>query len=402
MRDSTDLFVGTSCYSGAENTEEALLSATKLNDLAPGSGAVAASALLRSPHSADDLRLVMKDFRLHCPKIISVLTLIFIFAASGFAQTQTASAHDADQDQSSPKITGVSGKLQVGEEIVFSVAHLSEWAQSHDPQKLVPFIEGRSLNGLYPEQVDLSQNQLRYHLRRTAATQKVWNDLFHEPVLRRPVAISLGLEGRTVFASVFDYDHQLPMTIIPVTWGIVSLVAVVLTLVVFIFLARTTSLIRDPSPTSEPSSYRPYSLGRAQMAFWFILIFICYVSLWLITGDYDTIGRSQFVLAAITSFTAVASHLASGPTLDVDYAPTLTKGFFVDLVSDSNGVRFHRFQLCAWTILLGLIFAATVFDDLVMPEFGDTLLALAGISAATHVTFTYVEHQRGPSELERL
>jgi hypothetical protein len=192
------------------------------------------------------------------------------------------------------------------------------------------------------------------------------------------------------------------MTIIPMTWGIVSLVAVVLTLVVFIFLARTTSLIRDPSPTSEPSSYRPYSLGRTQMAFWFILIFICYVSLWLITGDYDTIDRSQFVLAAITSFTAVASHLASGPTLDVDHAPTLTKGFFVDLVSDSNGVRFHRFQLCAWTILLGLIFAATVFDDLVMPEFGDTLLALAGISAATHVTFTYVEHQRGPSDLERL
>lgn len=39
MRDLTDLFVCSSCYSGAENAEEALLSATKLNDLAPGSGA---------------------------------------------------------------------------------------------------------------------------------------------------------------------------------------------------------------------------------------------------------------------------------------------------------------------------------------------------------------------------
>jgi hypothetical protein len=131
------------------------------------------------------------------------------------------------------------------------------------------------------------------------------------------------------------------------------------------------------------------------MAFWFLLIFVCYVSLWLITGDYDTIGHSQFVLVVISSFTAVGSRVAStGGDDDVDNAQRGSRGFFLDLVSDSNGVRFHRFQLCAWTLLLGVIFAATVYDDLVMPKFGDGLLALVGISATAHVGLTYLDQER--------
>ena len=341
----------------------------------------------------------MKNRLLTRPPAATILALILTLAAPTFAQTQTSSSQHENQDGLSPKVTGVSGTLEIDKEIVLNVAHLSEWAQSHDPEKLVPFIEGRSLNGLYPEQVDLGKNQVRFRLRRTPATRQVWNDLFHEPVLTRPVALSLGLEDRRVFDSAFDYDHQLPMTIIPRTWGIVSLIVVVFTLALFIYLARTTNLIRDPSPTSKPGTHRPYSIGRVQMAFWFLLIFVSYVSLWLVTGDYDTIGRSQFVLAVISSLTAVGSHLASGGSPD-DHAQQTSHGFFIDLVSDSNGVRFHRFQLCAWTFLLGLVFATTVYDDLVMPQFGDTLLTLAGISAATHIGFTYLESERDASLID--
>lgn len=314
-----------------------------------------------------------------------ILALVLAVTGSCFAQTETPGSHV----EVSPKVTAVSGKLELGKDVVLNVEHLAEWSQNHDPEKLIPFIEGRSLMGLYPEQVDLSHNELRYHLQRTPATKRVWKDLFHEPVLTRPVSLSVGLENQPMFDSVFDYDHQIPLTIIPLAWGIVSLVVIVLTLVVFTYLAKSTNLIRDPRPTTEPLAYRPYSLGRAQMAFWFLLISVCYVSLWLITGEYDTIGRSQFVLAIISSVTAVGSHLVSGGPSN--HAPKIRKGFLVDLLSDANGVRFHRFQLCAWTLLLGLIFAATVYDDLVMPEFGDTLLALAGFSSATHVGFTYLE-----------
>ena len=85
----------------------------------------------------------------------------------------------------------------------------------------------------------------------------------------------------------------------------------------------------------------------------------------------------------------------------VDDASRRSKGFLIDLLSDSNGVRFHRFQLCAWTLVLGLIFATIVYDDLVMPNFGDNLLALVGISAAAHVGFTYLEQERSTSFIDR-
>ena len=330
------------------------------------------------------------------------LGLLLIVATRASSQTQNTTAHVGSPGETSPKVTGVSGSLEVGNEIVFTVTHLSEWAMTHDPQKLVPFINGRSLKRLYPEQVDLSNNQIRFHLHRTLDTKTVWNDLFHEPVLTRSVAVSVGLEDQPVFDTAFDYEHEVPLTIIPRTWGLVSLVVVGFTLAVFIYLARTTNLIRDPSSTIEPRTARPYSLGRAQMAFWFLLIFVCYVSLWLVTGDYDTIGRSQFVLALISCLTAVGSRVVSiGPPEGGDDVPRRSRGLFIDLLSDSNGVRIHRFQLCAWTLLLGLIFAAIVYDDLAMPNFGDNLLALIGISAAAHVGFTYLEQERSTSFIDR-
>jgi hypothetical protein len=336
----------------------------------------------------------------HCLLSAIVLALLLIVAIRASSQTQNTTTQL--NSETSPKVTAVSGRLEVGKEIVFTVTHLSEWAQRHDPQKLVPLINGRLLKRLYPEQVDLSQNQIRFHLHRTPETSKVWNDLFQEPLLTRSVSVSVGLEDQPAFDSAFDYEHEVPLTIIPPTWGLVSLLVVVLTLGVFFYLARTTNLIRDPTATIEPSTARPYSLGRAQMAFWFLLIFVCYVSLWLVTGNYDTIGHSQFVLVVISSLTAVGSRMVSiGPTESMDDAPRRSKGFFIDLLSDSNGVRLHRFQLCAWTLLLGLIFAAIVYDDLVMPNFGDTLLTLIGINAAAHVGFTYLEQERSTSFLDR-
>ena len=55
------------------------------------------------------------------------------------------------------------------------------------------------------------------------------------------------------------------------------------------------------------------------------------------------------------------------------------------MLSDSNGVSFHRFQMLAWTIVLGIIFVGQVWKELAMPEFNDTLLSLLGISAGTYV-----------------
>ena len=66
-------------------------------------------------------------------------------------------------------------------------------------------------------------------------------------------------------------------------------------------------------------------------------------------------------------------------------------GFWNDIVSDANGVNFHRFQMAAWTVVLAFIFAVAVTRILAMPDFDNTLLALQGLSAGTFLGLKITE-----------
>jgi hypothetical protein len=77
-------------------------------------------------------------------------------------------------------------------------------------------------------------------------------------------------------------------------------------------------------------------------------------------------------------------------------------GPFMDLLSDANGVTFHRFQIAVWTIVLGLIFIYSVWNSLTMPKFSETLLALMGISAGTYLGFKIPERQTDPRDIANM
>jgi hypothetical protein len=66
---------------------------------------------------------------------------------------------------------------------------------------------------------------------------------------------------------------------------------------------------------------------------------------------------------------------------------TASKGFIKDILSDDNGISFHRFQIFAWTIVLIFIFVTSVYNILAMPNFDATLLGLMGISSGTYIGF---------------
>jgi hypothetical protein len=72
----------------------------------------------------------------------------------------------------------------------------------------------------------------------------------------------------------------------------------------------------------------------------------------------------------------------------VDYAVATNQGssgFLLDILSDADGVSVHRFQLFAWTIILGVVFASAVLREVGMPVFSATLLGLMGLSAGTYL-----------------
>jgi len=80
-------------------------------------------------------------------------------------------------------------------------------------------------------------------------------------------------------------------------------------------------------------------------------------------------------------------------TLDSQSSPTTSQGFLRDLLSDGSGYSFHRFQIFAWTIVLGIIFVSSVYNNLTMPEFSTTLLGLMGLSAGTYIGFKFPEQK---------
>ncbi len=67
------------------------------------------------------------------------------------------------------------------------------------------------------------------------------------------------------------------------------------------------------------------------------------------------------------------------------------KGVMYDLLAENNLISFHRFQIFVWTLILGIMFVANVYNELAMPEFSATLLGLLGISAGTYVGFKLPE-----------
>lgn len=357
----------------------------------------------------------------------------------------------------------MNGRVQLDDVLEVYVENLEQWAETHDPSKLVPYINGRGIKGNYPDEIHLERGRLIFHLQITPESRDAWIDLLGEPSsTHRQVTLSIGPETGSAFDSVHAKDNPVPLTVISPAYGILALIVILVTLILLLWLCRTTNIIREPGLPPISGKRRPYNLGRAQMAFWFFLIYSSYMTIWLITSALDTITASLLALMGISAGTALGEALIDNgketaktnqlqdltaqkqaleqtltevqPQVDAansstaatvtdqanrdalnrqlvegrtrlsqidqqlgtiarDAPPTISSGFLRDILSDSSGYSFHRFQIFAWTIVLGIIFLSSVYNDLTMPEFSPTLLGLMGLSAGTYIGFKFPEQK---------
>jgi hypothetical protein len=364
----------------------------------------------------------------------------------------------------SPRVIRAIGDVELDDDIEINIENLEKWAEKNDVTKLVPYINGRSIKGNYPEEIHLERGRIIYHLEINPENKSTWIDLLGEPhSLREPVTLSVGPEGTgSAFDSVHERDNRISMTVISPVYGLIALLIITVTLILLLWLVTHTNIIREPGVCPTPGKRRPYNLGRAQMAFWFFLIYASYVTIWLITGALDTITTSLLALMGISAGTALgeamidngkdtaktnqandlsaeklaleqsisetqpqleaANEAASTAltdqsnrdalnrqlvdsrtrlgqidqqlrTLSAQQPASVSSGFLRDILSDSSGYSFHRFQIFAWTIVLGIIFISSVYNSLSMPEFSPTLLGLMGLSAGTYIGFKFPEQK---------
>ncbi len=328
--------------------------------------------------------------------ITALLSLLTVAAA--FAQWEPPNAPRVPDDGGEPRVYFVHSYFAETPNVAGLDARLSVHVQNFagllkdaggNCSNIVLFINGMPIKGLKPESCEQKRGHVRYLLRRTEDSDEVWRKILGSPHhYLKPVSISLGHDPQfSIASSVDNFDFE----VIPRGPFFLFIGLTILFALFVVILARRTGIIRSGS---LPVAQRPYSLSLFQMAFWFFLVIVAYVFMWLINDELDSITESVLALIGIGAATAIGATLIdkskAAPAPEMPGGKS--RGFIRDVLSDADGsVSLHRFQMFAWTLVLGVIFIASVYKNLAMPQFSTTLLGLMGISSGTYLGFKVPE-----------
>lgn len=303
--------------------------------------------------------------------------------------------------------------VQLGDIIAVTSPNLTDLREcaKKNGKALMLYLNKMPMKGMteYPPS-NPAGHEATYTLQINADDRQVWDKLLGSPGIgtTRPVPVSVGLADGFAIPS----NQTISLRPVPPRWFFGWALLFAGGLIVFFWLAKRTNLIRGGTPVGGNA----FSIGRSQAAWWFFLILAAYLLIGLTTGDYTTsLNSTALILLGIAAGTYLGSAVVDAskntPTelaaqnaertrlqglvaneqatpADEDKLNKLegkSEGWLRDVLSDSEGVDFHRFQMLVWSIVLGIIFATRVWRDLAMPEFDATLLGLMGLSAGTYV-----------------
>lgn len=191
-------------------------------------------------------------------------------------------------------------------------------------RNILLFIEGRPLRGMQPESgapelKDGEKGTLRYHLQRPPETDTAnyadskehWadllglNNIFELFVPTRDVSLSVGIEDEYPIESDIKEGNKFHLRRVRQTRLLIWAVILIACLFFFWHLADKSDIIRDRKPVLWQQR-KPYSLSRAQAAWWFFFVIIGFIFIWLVTGQRD-LSPSVLVLLGIGFATAISS-----------------------------------------------------------------------------------------------
>ena len=306
----------------------------------------------------------------------------------------------------------VTSYVELGDVLAVTSPNLPDLRKCAGPNNpILLYLNGMPLKGMpdFPPSNPAGQ-EISYTLKITSDNRAIWNKLLGRPAIgtTRPVEVSVGLADGFPIPS----DATMSLRPLPPTWFTMWVLLFIAGLSAFFLLARKSRLLRG----GTPGQGEIFSISKSQAAWWFFLILAAYLLIGMTTGDYTTsLNSTALTLLGISSATYLGSVAvdvskdteaertardqerarlqarAAANTITADERVKLGKlngesqGWLKDVLSDSEGVDFHRFQMLVWSVVLGIIFITRVWQDLAMPEFDATLLGLTGLSAGTFI-----------------
>lgn len=198
--------------------------------------------------------------------------------------------------------------------IEVKVRDLAQWFKANPSSRFTLVIDGCLMKGLVSgprDRPDVLQFPLVYgdtqekDAKDLKERREAWAQVLGRPDgVKRRVSISVAHEdGRIVPGERRNFK----LYIVRASWTIVCAIVFVVVLLGFVAFGWKSDLLRDSGVAAE-GARRPLSLARTQMAVWFVIIFVAFILIWLITGDPNTIKPSLLVLMGISTATALGTR----------------------------------------------------------------------------------------------
>lgn len=288
----------------------------------------------------------------------------------------------------------------LGEYIGLKVNNLNKLFSSEKNQNnsLVLYINNVPMHGIQPIFIDTNQNIVVFQLSRNDSTKKVW-DLFYNSKSRmnfvKPVLINIGLNDK---GAIKGQPGNIVLKLFNNAWRWSMLIIYVAILIVLGFLAKKSNLLRDGKLSEiDPKTNKPklatYSLAKSQLAIWTLVIVGSIGYIFSTTGELPVISGSTWILLAISIGTTTGASIIGFAPQNVAQLNE-SKNWLTDILSDNNGMSIHRFQMLVWTVFLVVYFICRVYMNLDLPQLGNELLALMGISNGTYLGLKISEDKK--------
>ena len=381
-----------------------------------------------------------------CTCLVAVLLAVFVCSLLGSRALAQDSAIVTVQGAVS-NWPGFPDSASQGDLIKLKVVNLSR-LDKNVHGKIILFLDGLPLRGLYPVSRDTVSDTLGFQFRRTDEGRATWDVIQKFGRATQRFRVSVGPEDGYPVSSAatltFVFYRTAGLSLVIILLGVLLLALLV--------LAAKSDILRDSGTPSPSAGRKSYGLGRCQMAWWFFIVFSSFALVMLVTGELPSIPASVLTLLGIAGGTGlgavaidstkrsqVASQISShrekvatllaqqgslqklliaqppltNPTdtqaelskaqsalsqaqsdlgrLVQQTQPYSSEGVLMDILSDSDGISFHRFQIFAWTVFLGVIFVQSALRTLTLVDFDTSLLTLTGISSGTYLGFKIPE-----------